>query len=66
MYAQSATRHASVAAILVATLAGIVAASVERGGPTTQLTARPAPAARYADTLPQLPEVVVTAPRLAS
>ena len=66
MYTQSATRQASVAAVLVATLAGIVAASVERGSPATQLTARPAPAARYVDTLPQLPEVIVTAPRMAS
>ena len=66
MYAQSATRQASVAAVLVATLAGIVAASVEGGSAAVSLTASSSHAPAFAESLPRLPEVVVTASRLPS
>jgi hypothetical protein len=65
MYAQSTTRQASVATVLVAALAGIIAASIGDRAPPARLPPAQA-AASYPDKLPQLPEVVVTASRVAS
>ena len=63
MYTQSTTRQFSIALVLVATLAGIVAMGIEPGqtaaGSRTPQVARPA-----SGDLPVLPEIVVTASRL--
>ena len=62
MYAQSITRQFAVASLLVAAFAGILAAEV------TPYPQRPGAGVPYAGqtagTLPLLPEIVVTAPRL--
>ena len=63
MYSPSTTRQFAVALALVATLSGILAASMETGRVTRATTATPA--ADWAlNGLPVLPEIVVTAPRL--
>ena len=55
MYSASVTRHTLVTVILVPALAASLAAGLYGGS---------APAATAGAALPQLPEVVVTAPRL--
>jgi hypothetical protein len=66
MYAQSASRRATVAFALVAALAGILSANVAGGPPrvvtSSQIAARPA----TVDSMPMLPEIVVTASRPAA
>lgn len=60
MYAPSTTRQLAVALALVATLSGILAASMDAGRVSRATTVTPA-----ADgALPALPEIIVTAPRL--
>jgi hypothetical protein len=58
MYTQSTTRQLSIALVLVATLAGIVAAGIEPGHTVG------AAGAGQIGSLPVLPEIVVTASRL--
>lgn len=64
MYTQSINRQASAAVVLVATLAGIVAAGTD-GGYRPGRADRTVVAGSQA-LLPLLPEVVVTASRLES
>jgi hypothetical protein len=65
MYTHSTTRRLAVATVLVATLASSLVAGIERGTAAFATTA-PAPRATLAqERLPMLPEVVITATRLA-
>jgi len=62
MYAPSTTRQLAVALALVATLSGILAASMDPGRVARATAVTPA----TDGSLPALPEIVVTAPRLAA
>jgi len=60
------TRRLAIATLMVAALSGIVAARIEPGLASIATPSRaPAPMPAYRD-LPQLPEVVVTAPRVGA
>jgi len=63
MYTQSTTRQFSVALVLVATLASIVAMGIEPGQ-TPEATGAGRIGNRVSGELPVLPEIVVTASRL--